>query len=190
MIIFRIIGSILLIGLFAWMVISLSSYDGWRNTPEVVGLGKAFEGTVQLPRDEIERRWSTARQRMVEINEDGRWYSVVGDGSSWLTFACTAAITLIVGFYGRAPASVGVGAPPNLAGLPLGTTRIVGFLAALGAVLTAGSSLATNRGHEYYARADEAQALINQAVKAVHDATTEVEARDALDYMELKIARL
>ena len=125
---------------------------------------------------------------MLKVNGRGRWFSVLGDASSWLTFACTAAITLIAGFYGRAPANGG--ASPNATGLPPRATRIIAFLAALGAVLTAGSSLATNRGHDDYDRADKAQTLINQAVKAVQDAPTERRTRDALDDMELKIARL
>src|SRR5262245_50081885 len=100
----RYLGILLAVVLVVWVGVSLSSYDHWRDPPAVMAVGDAFEGTTQLPREEIERQWDQARERMVAINERGRWFSVAGDVCSWLAFACTAAITLIAGYFGRAPA--------------------------------------------------------------------------------------
>jgi hypothetical protein len=49
-------------------------------------------------------------------------------------------------------------------GLPPGPTRTIALLAALAAALTAGGNLAINRGHDNYAKADQARAIINQTV--------------------------
>ncbi|MER9256075.1 hypothetical protein NKJ87_32575 [Mesorhizobium sp. M0027] len=185
----RYLGTMLAVGLVIWITLSLWSHENWRTAPEVMDLGEAFEGTAQLPKEEIEQRWNQARERMVAINERGRWFSVSGDLCSWFAFACTAAITLIAGYYGRVPAAGSAGTT-DTGGLSQGTTRTIAFVAALGAVLTAGGSLAANRGNDDYDRADKARDLINQAVKAVQDAATEREARDALDEMVLKITRL
>jgi hypothetical protein len=185
----RVLSFLLFATLTIWVIFSLSGYSHWRVQPEVLGPGNAFEGSTQLPKEEINRRWNMARQQMIAINQRGRWFSVSGDVCSWLTFACTAAITLIAGYYGRLPPEGGARAT-DTAGLPAQTTRLIAFVAALGAVLTAGGSLATNRGHDDYDRADKAQALINQTIKTVQDAKTEREARDALDELDLKIIRL
>lgn len=186
----RYIGIMLSIGLVIWVATSVWSYPNWRSAPGVMGLGEAFEGTAQLPKEEVERRREAAHDRMVAINDYGRWFSLAGDVCSWLAFACTAAITLIAGYYGRSPPAGGAAGTADTSGLSQGPTRMIAFVAALGAVLTAGGSLAANRGHENYDRADKARDLINQTVKSVQDAQSEREAQDALDEMDLKIARL
>ena len=62
--------------------------------------------------------------------------------------------------------------------------------AAVAAVLTAGGTMAINKGHDAYERATRAQTVINQTIKGVADAKTEADARDALDTLRLKIDQL
>jgi len=184
----RIMGLLLLALATIWVIGSIVTYDHWKPDPAVLGIGNAFQGTAQLPKEEIEKQIGIARDRMIEVNDRGRWLSLAGDIGVWLSFICTALITLIAGYFGRVPGAGGT--LPNTGGLPPKPTRAIGLFAALAAVLTAGGTMATNRGHDAYDRADQARTLINQATKAILDAQTEREAHDALDALKLKIDRL
>jgi len=184
----RWLGGILVVGLIAWIVAQAVDYRAWRPAPQIVEVGSAFAGTTQLPKEEIERQIAAARDRMIEINSRGRWFSLAGDVASWLAFACTAAITLIAGYAGRAPAPAGTA--PDVSGLPQKQARAIGLLAALSAVLTAGGSMAASRGHDAYDRATQAQSAINQATSSIIGAKTEREARDGLYELKLKLDRL
>ena len=75
-------------------------------------------------------------------------------------------------------------------GLPHKQTRIVGTVAALAAVLTAGGAMAKNQGRDDYDRADKARIFINKAIADLTSAKTEREARDALNELDLQIGRL
>jgi hypothetical protein len=186
--------SLLLLGIFAlalgaWVVTTITFYAPVRLTPSALTIGSAFEGTAQLPKEEMTRHLDKARARMLAINEHGEEFSVAGDVCGWLAFACTALITIMAGYFGRPPAT-DPGAPVNTGGLPPGPTRTVALLAAFAAVLTAGGNLAINRGHDDYAKADRARAIINQTVANLATAKDEREARDVLDNLDLQIERL
>jgi hypothetical protein len=184
----RLLGTCLAAALIVWIVGSIAQYDHWRPAPEILGLGNAFEGSAQLPKEEITKNIDHARARMIEINQRGRWFSLSGDICAWFAFACTAGVTLIAGWFGRGP---GTGnAAPNTAGLPVGATRTIGLLAGLAAVLTAGGTMATNRGHDQYDKAKQVQTLTNQATKAVLEAKTGQDAQTVLDDLRLKTDQL
>jgi hypothetical protein len=171
-----------------WTVEFVLTYNHWREPPEVLGTGNAFEGNTQLPATEIKKAVDEARSRMIEINQRGRWFTLAGDISAWLTFGCTSAVTLIAGWLGRSPGAGG--AAPDTGGLPPGPTRAISLLAASAAVLTAGGTMATDRGHTQFDNAKQAQALVNQSVKDVSEAKTADEARAVLDGLKLKIDQL
>jgi len=183
----RAIGLFLLAALAVWIASSVVSYDHWPPAPQILG-GSGFEGNLQLPAEEIREQVDRARARVTEINQKGRWFILAGDICTWLSFACTAAVTLVAGWFGRT-ADI-PGATPSTAGLPPRTVRSIGLLAGLAAVLTAGGSMASDRGHAQFDQAKQAQASINVTVKAIGDAQTADDARAALDELKLKIEQL
>jgi hypothetical protein len=129
-----------------------------------------------------------ARARMLAINGHGQAFSIADSIASWLSFLCTATVTLILGYFGRrTPAD---GASADVSGLPLGIARTIGLLAALAAVLTAAGALAKNQSREDYQHADLAQSDINTAISDLSSVKSEREAQDVLDKLDLQIGRL
>jgi hypothetical protein len=185
--IYRLLGLLLGIGLLGWIALELIAPVGYHSAPSVLGLGSAFEGNLQLPAEKIANAFENARQRMIEVNSWGTRFRVAGDIAAWLSFAATASITLIVGFYGRAPAAEG--GAPDTTGLPSRGVRLIGFLAALAAVLTAVSSLAVAKSQDNFKHADELRALIVSARAQVIDAKTADDAQAILDDLVLKTLR-
>jgi hypothetical protein len=185
---FRVLSGFLFLALIVWCALAVTGGIGWRPSPEVLGLGNAFEGTDQLPKTTILAAIDAARGRMLALNAQGRWFSLAGEICLWLSFACTAGVTLIAGWFGRsAPAG---GASPDTGGLPVSATRAVGLLAGLAAVLTAGGSLAANHSHDRYDGATKAQAIINQSTKDIQGAPDAATAQAVLDNLAVKIGQL
>src|SRR5438876_9555649 len=75
---FRTIGIVLLVALAAWIILSLIGGIG-RPQPQVVERGPAFEGNVQLPKEQIQQAVGQARDKM------NRRYSY----SEWARYAAT-----------------------------------------------------------------------------------------------------
>lgn len=185
--VWRVVGAILVVGLVAWLVSSLAFPLGKHHTPEVLGLGDAFSGSSPLPAETIKTALEGARDRMLAVNATGNTLHLGGEIANWLSFAATAAITLIIGFYGRPPAAGGVA--PNTEGLPGRAVRFVGFLAALAAVLTALGSLSIAKAQDQYKSADAIRDLLVQARAQVIDAKTSDDAQAVLDNLALKTGR-
>ena len=169
MLTFRIIGVLLVLVLMVWFAAVMLVPLGDHPRPSVLGLGNAFEGNLQLPTETINSHFEAARQRMIAVNSWGTNLRRAGDLSGWLSFAATATITLIVGFFGRSPPAAG--AAPNTDGLPSDSVRVIGFLAAVAAVLTAAGSLSIAKSQDYFKRTDEIRDLI------VHDRAQMVDAK-------------
>ncbi|MER2266110.1 hypothetical protein [Methylobacterium oxalidis] len=183
----RVLGVALVLGLLAWIVTNFVAPVGRPPAPDVIGLGSAFEGNLQLPAEKIASAFSAARERMLDINGWGARLRLAGDIASWLSFAATAAITLIVGFHGRAPAASG--GPASTDGLPGRSVRLIGFLAALAAVLTAFGNLSIVKSQDYFKRADEMRDLIVRDRAQVIDAPNADAAQAILDDLALKTTR-
>jgi hypothetical protein len=184
---FRILGVLLFVGLLVWIVSSVSLQFGYRQSPGFLGLGSAFEGSLQLPAEKITAAFELARTRMLEVNSWGDRLRLAGDLAGWLSFAATAAITLIIGFYGRSPPPAGGTASTD--GLPSSSLRAIGFLAALAAVLTASGNISIAKSGEYYKRADTIRDLVVRTRVEVIDAKTQEAAQAALDNLALQITR-
>src|SRR4029077_17380619 len=116
----------------------------------------------------------TARDRMLKVNSVGTKLHTAGDVAGWVTFAATALITLIVGFFGRAQQSNGV--PAATEGLPARTVRLIGLLASIAAVTTAFSSIAIAKSQDYFTHADSVRDLIVHDRAQILDAKTADEA--------------
>jgi hypothetical protein len=156
---FKGLGWLLVIGFFAWLWFSLSRYPVRRPAPNVLAASSGFEGTSPLPDSETKPHFDNARTRMLEVNSHGQAFGVADNIASWASFLATAAVTLILGYFGRrAPAATG---PADVSGLNLSMGRLIGVLAALAAVLTAGGALARNQARGDYDKADKARDLIN-----------------------------
>jgi hypothetical protein len=184
---FRILGMLLIVGLVAWLFVGTNFPIGHHATPAVLGLGSAFEGNLQLPSEKITGVFDVARRHMLEVNTFGSNLRLAGDIAGWLSFAATAVITLIVGFFGRTLSSAGN--TPNTEGLPTSSVRMIGFLAALAAVLTAFGNLSIAKSQDYFKRADETRDLIVHARAQVIDAKSADEAQAILDDLALKSKR-
>ena len=75
--IFKAFSGILLLLLCGWIIYSFTSPSMHHATPQVLDLGSAFEGSVQLPADKIQAAFTAARERMIHVNS-------VGSISIWL----------------------------------------------------------------------------------------------------------
>jgi hypothetical protein len=184
---FRIVGGVLVLLLIGWFAVSLIWRIGYQSAPDVLGLGSAFEGSLQLPAEKIAAAFEAARRRMLKVNDFGTTLRVAGDITGWFSFAATASITLIAGFFGRAPAAAG--AAPSTDGLPAKSVRLIAFLAALAAVLTAFGNIAIAKSGEYYKRADAMRDLIVRSRAEVIDAKSADAAQAVLDNLALQISR-
>jgi amino acid transporter len=181
---FKFIGFALLLGLIAWIATSVIAP---REFTSVLLPGNAFEGNLQLPKETIEAAFEAARDRMRTVNQRGARLRTSGEFAGWLSFAATSAITLIVGFLGRAPPAPN--GPPDTGGLPARAARFVGLFAALAAVLTAGASLSIAKSADYFKHADDLRTLIVQSQKQIIDATNAGDAQAVLDELALQTQR-
>lgn len=176
-----------MLGFIAWLSFSLSKYPTGRPAPKLLGASAGFEGSAPLPNSEVQPHFDHARTKMLEVNSQGKTLSTAGLIASWASFLATALVTLILGYFGRrAPAA---NEPAELSGLPARTGRMIGVLAALAAVLTAGGALAGNQARDDYDKASKAAELINATTTDLKSATPD-EARAALDKLDLEIGRL
>ncbi len=185
---FKIVACLLFILLAAWIIYAVLPGSAVHPAPQVLGLGNAFEGNLQLPADKIQTAFSSARDRMLLVNQVGARLHMAGNITAWLTFAATACITLIVGFFGRAP-QPDAAAPVHTEGLPVRTVRLIGLLASIAAVTTAFSSMSLSKAQDYFARADSIRELIVHDRAQVISAKDPDEAQAVLDDLELKSAR-
>ena len=185
--VFRVVGWLLLLGFIAWLSFSLSKYPLGRPAPNLLGASTGFEGSAPLPDSNIKPHFDRARMKMLEVNSQGKMLSTVALIASWASFLATASVTLILGYFGRRnPAA---NEPPDASGLPARTGRLIGVLAALAAVLTAGGALTGNQARDDYDKASKAAELINATTTDLKSATTD-EAHAALDKLDLEIGRL
>jgi hypothetical protein len=126
---------------------------------------------------------------MVLINSHGRNFNLADNIAGWLTFLSTAAVTLILGYFGR-PAPVPGPGQVNVTGLSPNVTRAIGLLAAFAAVLTAGGAMARSQAKDDYQKADSARDKINAAITDPDHAKTQQEAQDVLAKLDLEMDRL
>ncbi|MGR9253021.1 hypothetical protein [Rhizobium leguminosarum] len=184
---FRVIGvSLMLLGL-CWVALTLLVPLGAHNPQALVGFEHAFDGDLKLPKEAIEKHFDAANARMLAANETGVWWRNAGRTAAWASFAATSAITLIAGFYGRAPN--GAGENEHTDGLPAGSVRIIAFLAALAAVLTAAAGLTASSSQEYFSSADRYHEVIVQSRSLVTTAKTSAEAQDILNDLDRATTR-
>jgi hypothetical protein len=185
---FKIVGWLLVIGFVAWLSFSLSRYPIGRRAPNVLAASSGFEGTAPLRDSETKPHFDHARTKMLAVNSHGQAFSMADNLASWAGFLATAAVTMILGYFGRrAPAA---GEPADTSGLSFRAGRLIGVLAALAAVLTAGGALARNQARDDYEKADKVRDLINATTTDLRSAKSEAEAHAVLDKLDLEIGRL
>jgi len=185
---FKAVGWLLLVVFVAWLGFSLSKNPVRKPAPSVFQSSTGFEGTSLLPASETQPHIDQARAKMLAVNSPGQHFSILDNLATWGSFLSTAAVTLILGYFGRrVPAG---GEQTDLSGLPTKLARAIGLLAALAAVLTAGGAMARNQAREDYQKADAARDKINAAISDLAGSKTQQEARDSLDKLDLEIGRL
>jgi hypothetical protein len=183
----RVIGlALVLVGL-CWAALTFIVPLGDHNVKALIGFEHAFDGDLKLPKEIIEQRFDAARVRMLTANESGIWWRNAGRAAGWASFAATSAITLIAGFFGRAPNTSGDS--QNTEGLPAGSVRIIALLAALAAVLTAAAGLTASTSQEYFSSADRYHEIVVQSRSLVSTAKTSAEAQDILDDLDRATTR-
>lgn len=185
---FRVIG-VLLVVLFFGGIAYLGVQPLERSVPPVAGPGVGFGGNLKIPQADVDNAMTYAQSRANDLNQRGRTFATWGSLGTWGSFACTSAITLILGFFGRSPATAGQA--PDTTGLATRWARIVGLLAAAAAVLTAAGSLVKDHGQTLYASSDKAVALVRTARADLEaDGTTATEQSDVLAELRRQIERL
>jgi hypothetical protein len=177
--------AVVLVALVGW--VSLSTTGRALVDDASLSSNVTFEGSPKLPAADIASALQYARERMFALNGQGRTFALGGDIASWVVFASTAAITLIMGWHRRAPTGAN---PRDLSGLSRKVARSISVLAAIGAVMTAAGSIAVSRADARYKQADAARKLLLETQRAVVDAPTAEEARTILEHLRLEIDRL
>jgi hypothetical protein len=184
---FKFVGWALILGFVAWLLFSLSKYPLGRPAPILLGASTGFEGGGPLPDSEVQPHFDRARAKMLAVNSHGSMLSTADTIASWLSFLATASVTLILGYFGRrAPTA---NEPADISGLSIRMGRLIGVLAALAAVLTAGGALARNQARDDYDKAGKAAELINTTTTDLRKANAD-EARAALDKLDVAIGQL
>jgi hypothetical protein len=141
-------SAILLILLIAWIAFSVITGELFYPKLSLLELGSGFEGSLALPKEKIDAALGTYRARVLATADRASYFKLGSEVAAWMAFFCTAAITLVAGWYGQSPqgnAPPGGGAPAPT-GLPPRATRLVAMLAAASAVLTAAGGLASQQG--------------------------------------------
>ena len=119
-------GVLLLIVLAGWIGLTLFGPFGERRVaPRVLPVGSAFEGNVQLPREEIDRQFTAAANRMNTKYERSETYRTWSEIIDWVSFLCTALITLLAGYFGIQSQSGGSQPDGPRASLHAGTSAMV-----------------------------------------------------------------
>ena len=176
----------------AWIAVGLGRWAGLPPAPATVDFGPGFSGSAQLPMTQIVAAFEAATERSREANSTGRVFRIAGDMSVWLAFFASAAVTLILGWYGHAPANAAplpAGSPPPRT-VSRSAVRWIGGLAAVAAVLTASGNLAQSYAERQYKRADDIESLVVESRANVKDAETADDARAVLDHLQNQSSRL
>ena len=177
-------GVLLLIVLAGWIGLTLFGTFGERRVaPRVLPVGSAFEGNVQLPREEIDRQFTAAANRMNTKYERSETYRTWSEVIDWASFLCTALITLLAGYFGI-QAQSGSSQPDVkaiTAGRSAGFARTVGLLAALAAVSTGAGARVKTYSEESYKKATEMRDSLTGLRKNVLEAKDADSARAVLD---------
>jgi hypothetical protein len=183
------IGAIFFALLAIWIGYTIAMGDLTQPSAPIVEIGSGFEGSLALPQREIDAALRAARDQVLSVADKGYMFRIGSRAAVWLTFFCTAAITLVAGWYGQAPNSPPGGgtAPSNTSGLPQPAARTVTLLAALAAVLTAGGGLATQEADSLSKWSSERQRDLVEARTKVIAAQNASDARTVLDDLALKL---
>lgn len=157
--------------------------------PQDLGIGPAFSGDLILPRAEIERALAQGRRLMLESHKIGLRLKFPGDLSVLLAFLATSAVTLILGWWGRAPRAGDLENVAPDSGVPVKAARWIGFLAAVAAALTGFGHFASESAQAHFASGDRMRDQLDQTRKDVIAAKTADEAQAALDRLATPLGR-
>jgi len=155
---------------------------------KILLFGGGAAGDLSLPLEEVNQVLKAAHDHMLSINDLGNWLSIASTLTVWIAFASTSTITLIAGYYGKI-SEAGKPETVQTEGLPRKAVRMITFLAALGAVLTAFSHMAESASQKQFARADNLLLLIDDARNELTTAKSVFEERRILDKLTLSMKR-
>jgi hypothetical protein len=184
---FRAIFIVLLIGLCLTLLVW-----GRRPLPPApvdLGIDRGFSGDLMLSKAQIESALSQARTTMLADHQTGLRLKWGGDLSALLAFLATSAVTLILGWWGRAPRAGEPDPATSPPSVPLRAARWIGFLAAIAAVATGFGHFAAESAQTHFSSADRLRDQLDQTRKDVVTARSAEEARAALDKLATQIGR-
>jgi hypothetical protein len=182
--------ALLVIVLAGWVIYQIVAGDLAPPSVPILGIGPGFEGDLALPKAEIDAALNAAREKVLSAADHGYDFRIGSRVAAWLAFLATAAITLVAGWYGQAPAAASPGGAlpaAGASGLPRNAARIVAVLAATAAVLTAGGGLATQEAEGLSTWARDRQRDVIEARTKVLTAKTAEDARTVLEDLALKL---
>jgi hypothetical protein len=156
---------------------------------QIPAVGSSFEGNLALPKEQIDAKLDSARDRVLSVAERGYAFRVGSRIAAWLAFLATAAITLVAGWYGQAPNTAAGSSLPaaNTGGLPRPAARVVTLLAASAAVLTACGGLAAQEAETLTTWARERHRDVIEARAKVISAPTAPDASAVLEDLDLML---
>jgi len=176
------VGWLLLLAGVVWVVGDLRAGFPRTRRLDVVTNTVGFEGSPKLPAAAIQSSLNDAKGKVESRVACSDWYGTGARFADWTAFFLTAIITLIGGVLGvAAPAGASLPDLQQITGRSTLLGRIVLFLAALAAVVTAAGSKAQTTADTVFKLAQEMQATTAAVRKDVQEAKTDGEARAALD---------
>jgi hypothetical protein len=190
-VVLKLAGLVFLVALLAYAGYSAWTHPFVRDTPQVLGVGSAFQGNAQLPKAEIDSVLTMGREKVADKNRTGNIFSLISLAAGWLSFLLTSLITLVAGYHGIALTTMAGGAEVAklLKKRSANLAKTVGLLAATAAVCTALGGRASSDAERYYKQADEFQLKATQGRKEILDAPTANDALDVLDRLRKDFAR-
>ena len=184
---FHFIGIFLIIGLLcfiAYRIYFLQTYE----SPDILSIGDAFEGNLQLPIEVVMAKINAAHDVMLSKAIIGQNLQWLGEITTWLSFLATAIITLIMGGSGRTiPTNLAQPTKDEMHGFTNKTVRIIGILAALSAIFTATGNLSASQAQIYIKKAETLCNFIRIARSEISKAPTATDAEAVLDDLDIKV---
>lgn len=171
---------------------STVQYGAGREPRAVLGLPNGFQGSLAVPKDEVDALFSKAKGKIVALNQTGNHWRTAAFVFDWITFLLAAVIGAIAAFYGRLQEE-GRTLQEQLDFIRRRNRRhatLIGICAAVMAVSSSVSNRCSSETTASYQRADEvASAARNTRTMLDANALSDAQARATVDDFDKELQR-
>lgn len=182
-------GGILILSLIIWIIISLSNGLWLRQPPKILGVDSGGISELHMDKNEFDTVFAESKWKMQKANKIGNFFNICEKIVRWLAFFASSSITLIAGFYGHQQKDNQKTPNNKEKNIPQKAMRIMGFLAAISAVLTASSSLLNTESNTYYEKSDHIYQLIVDYRKQILEADNAEDENNLLNRLLIEVNR-